>query len=42
MLKDDWHIDAAVWSVTSFTELHRDGVSAERARLARASLRCPT
>ncbi|WP_109481783.1 alpha-ketoglutarate dehydrogenase [Paraburkholderia sp. C35] len=31
MLKDDWHIDAAVWSVTSFTELHRDGVAAERA-----------
>jgi pyruvate dehydrogenase E1 component len=31
MLKDDWNIDAAVWSVTSFTELHRDGVAAERA-----------
>ncbi|MPW19163.1 alpha-ketoglutarate dehydrogenase [Paraburkholderia sp. CNPSo 3157] len=31
ILKDDWQIDAAVWSVTSFTELHRDGVSSERA-----------
>ncbi|MEX3936037.1 alpha-ketoglutarate dehydrogenase [Paraburkholderia phymatum] len=31
MLKDDWQIDAAVWSVTSFIELHRDGVSSERA-----------
>ncbi|WP_425511497.1 transketolase-like TK C-terminal-containing protein, partial [Pararobbsia alpina] len=31
MLKDDWQIEAAVWSVTSFTELHRDGVSSERA-----------
>ncbi|MEM5385465.1 alpha-ketoglutarate dehydrogenase [Paraburkholderia phymatum] len=31
MLKDDWQIDAAVWSVTSFTELHRDGVASERA-----------
>ncbi|RKF50111.1 alpha-ketoglutarate dehydrogenase [Paraburkholderia fungorum] len=30
MLKEDWHIDAAVWSVTSFTELHRDGAAAER------------
>jgi pyruvate dehydrogenase E1 component len=32
MLKDDWNIDAAVWSVTSFTELHRNGVSVERAQ----------
>lgn len=30
MLKDDWDIDAAVWSVTSFTELQRDGMEAER------------
>jgi pyruvate dehydrogenase E1 component len=30
MLKDDWGIDAAVWSVTSFTELQRDGMAAER------------
>ncbi|MCX4149993.1 MULTISPECIES: alpha-ketoglutarate dehydrogenase [Paraburkholderia] len=31
MLKDDWNIESAVWSVTSFTELHRDGVASERA-----------
>ncbi|WP_454806064.1 alpha-ketoglutarate dehydrogenase [Paraburkholderia fungorum] len=30
MLKDDWEIEAAVWSVTSFTELQRDGMAAER------------
>ena len=30
MLKDDWGIDAAVWSVTSFSELQRDGMEAER------------
>ncbi|AOJ71087.1 MULTISPECIES: alpha-ketoglutarate dehydrogenase [Burkholderia] len=32
MLRDDWQIDAAVWSVTSFTELQRDGIAAERAQ----------
>jgi pyruvate dehydrogenase E1 component len=31
MLKNDWHIDAAVWSRASPNA--RDGVSAERARL---------
>ncbi|NML35389.1 alpha-ketoglutarate dehydrogenase [Paraburkholderia antibiotica] len=31
MLKDDWGITAAVWSVTSFTELQRDGMATERA-----------
>ncbi|HDR9882324.1 TPA: alpha-ketoglutarate dehydrogenase [Burkholderia cenocepacia] len=30
MLKDEWRIDAAIWSVTSFTELHRNGSAAER------------
>ncbi|KWE47692.1 hypothetical protein WL76_25975 [Burkholderia ubonensis] len=30
MLKEDWDIDAAVWSVTSFAELQRDGMEAER------------
>lgn len=30
LLKADWNIDAAVWSVTSFTELHRNGIAAER------------
>ncbi|MFM0366026.1 alpha-ketoglutarate dehydrogenase [Paraburkholderia sediminicola] len=30
LLKDDWQIEAAVWSVTSFTELQRDGMTSER------------
>jgi pyruvate dehydrogenase E1 component len=30
ILKDDWDIDAAVWSVTSFSELQRDGMAAQR------------
>jgi pyruvate dehydrogenase E1 component len=30
LLAHDWNIDAAVWSVTSFTELHRDGAASER------------
>jgi len=30
MLHDDWGIEAAVWSVTSFTELQRDGMASER------------
>ena len=38
ILKGDWQIDAAVWSVTSFTELQRDGMAAERlARLGETS-----
>jgi pyruvate dehydrogenase E1 component len=32
LLEKDWNIAAAVWSVTSFTELRRDGMHAERAR----------
>src|SRR2546426_4111070 len=32
LLEKDWGIQAAVWSVTSFTELRRDGMRAERAR----------
>ncbi|MDR5735651.1 alpha-ketoglutarate dehydrogenase [Caballeronia sp. LZ025] len=35
MLQADWNINAAVWSVTSYTELHRDGAACER--LARLS-----
>ncbi|MDR5783732.1 alpha-ketoglutarate dehydrogenase [Caballeronia sp. LZ065] len=35
MLAEDWNIEAAVWSVTSYTELHRDGAACER--LARLS-----
>src|SRR5436190_11522118 len=32
LLEKDWGTQAAVWSVTSFTELRRDGMRAERAR----------
>jgi pyruvate dehydrogenase E1 component len=32
LLQQDWNISAAVWSVTSFTELRRDGMRAERER----------
>jgi pyruvate dehydrogenase E1 component len=32
LLKQDWGIAANVWSVTSFTELRRDGMNAQRAR----------
>jgi pyruvate dehydrogenase E1 component len=32
LLQKDWGIAANVWSVTSFTELRRDGMQAERAR----------
>jgi pyruvate dehydrogenase E1 component len=33
MLAADWGITAAVWSVTSFSELRRDGMACERAGL---------
>jgi pyruvate dehydrogenase E1 component len=32
LLAKDWNIEANVWSVTSFTELRRDGMRAERSR----------
>jgi pyruvate dehydrogenase E1 component len=32
LLEKDWRIGANVWSVTSFTELRRDGMRVERAR----------
>src|SRR6185503_5183656 len=32
LLDTDWGVKADVWSVTSFTELRRDGMEAERAR----------
>jgi len=32
LLEKDWKVSAGVWSVTSFTELRRDGMAAERAR----------
>jgi len=31
LLRSDWGIEAAVWSVTSFSELQRNGMAAERA-----------
>ena len=30
MLEKDWGVAGDVWSVTSFTELRRDGIDAER------------
>ena len=30
LLRDDWGVEADVWSVTSFTELRRDGIEVER------------
>jgi pyruvate dehydrogenase E1 component len=30
LLQRDWNIQAAVWSVTSYAELHRDGISCDR------------
>jgi pyruvate dehydrogenase E1 component len=32
LLEKDWGVKAAVWSVTSFTELRREGMEAERTR----------
>ena len=38
LLRSDWNIAAGVWSVTSFTELRRDGMRTERERrLGRAA-----
>jgi pyruvate dehydrogenase E1 component len=33
LLEKDWGVSADVWSVTSFTELRRDGIDAERHNL---------
>jgi pyruvate dehydrogenase E1 component len=30
LLREDWQVEAAVWSVTSFSELQRDGMAVER------------
>ncbi|WP_188589217.1 pyruvate dehydrogenase (acetyl-transferring), homodimeric type, partial [Achromobacter denitrificans] len=35
LLQEDWDIGSDVWSVTSFTELRRDGLDAERHNLLR-------
>jgi pyruvate dehydrogenase E1 component len=32
LLREDWKVEANIWSVTSFTELRRDGMEVERAR----------
>ncbi|OGA56478.1 MAG: pyruvate dehydrogenase (acetyl-transferring), homodimeric type [Betaproteobacteria bacterium RIFCSPLOWO2_12_FULL_65_14] len=32
LLEKEWGVSAGVWSVTSFTELRRDGMAAQRAR----------
>ncbi len=32
LLEKDWKVNANIWSVTSFTELRRDGMRAERSR----------
>jgi pyruvate dehydrogenase E1 component len=33
LLRDDWKVDADLWSATSFNELRRDGMSVERFNL---------
>ena len=33
LLRDDWKVNADIWSATSFNELRRDGMSAERHNL---------
>ena len=33
LLEKDWNVSADVWSVTSFTELRRDGLDCERANM---------
>ena len=44
LLADEWGVAADVWSVTSWTELRRDGLDADRAQPVRppARPRCPT
>ena len=43
MLKDDWDLEAEVWSVTSYTQLRRDGLATEReARLHAEDQRRPS
>jgi pyruvate dehydrogenase E1 component len=38
LLENDWQIAADVWSVTSFTELRRDGLEVDRARRTGAAV----
>jgi pyruvate dehydrogenase E1 component len=37
LLRDDWGVEADVWSATSFTELRRDGIEAERCNMLHPS-----
>ncbi|MGN6871217.1 MAG: pyruvate dehydrogenase (acetyl-transferring), homodimeric type [Solirubrobacteraceae bacterium] len=41
LLGSDWGIDADVWSVTSFTELRRDGIEVERWNMLHPAARAP-
>jgi pyruvate dehydrogenase E1 component len=40
LLKTEWQIEADVWSVTSFTELRRDGMACERQRRFGGAAEC--
>ncbi|TAK85978.1 MAG: pyruvate dehydrogenase (acetyl-transferring), homodimeric type [Betaproteobacteria bacterium] len=40
LLEKEWGVSAGVWSVTSFTELRRDGMAAQRARRLGQSADC--
>jgi pyruvate dehydrogenase E1 component len=41
LLGSDWNIAAAVWSVTSYVELHRDGIDCERRARLQPNLEVP-
>lgn len=41
LLRRDWGIEAAVWSVTSYAELHRDGLDCERRARFHPKARAP-
>jgi pyruvate dehydrogenase E1 component len=41
LLRKDWNIQAAVWSVTSYVELHRDGIDCERRARLQANSEAP-
>ncbi len=38
LLREDWHVDADVWSATSWNELRRDGLAADRYNLLHPTL----
>ena len=39
LLRDDWGVNADLWSVTSWVELHRDGLARDDAQPARTRVR---